>query len=171
MLAWTIGSVKAKSHSLDPSTPLENAVKIAAPLGTLVGQLLFGWFSDKVGRKRMCESTISMLGTSVIMTGTSVIMTGTSVIMTGTDGIELIIIIIGTFGQALATNGGYASGGFPNAGITVGSSSAGGEATSAVSLDGFNLATINIYAVLIGWRFLVSIDSYMQRCTCRYRSF
>ena len=30
-------------------------VKVATPVGTLVGQLLFGWLADVVGRKRMCE--------------------------------------------------------------------------------------------------------------------
>jgi MFS family permease len=30
-------------------------VKVAAPVGTLVGQLLFGWLADVLGRKRMCE--------------------------------------------------------------------------------------------------------------------
>lgn len=30
-------------------------VKVAAPVGTLVGQLLFGWLADVVGRKRMCK--------------------------------------------------------------------------------------------------------------------
>jgi PHS family inorganic phosphate transporter-like MFS transporter len=46
-------------------------VKVAAPVGTLVGQLLFGWLADVVGRKRMY-------------------------------GIELMIIIIATFAQALS---------------------------------------------------------------------
>jgi len=38
-------------------------VKVAAPVGTFVGQLLFGWLADIVGRKRMCEleSTILFL--------------------------------------------------------------------------------------------------------------
>jgi MFS family permease len=30
-------------------------VKVATPVGTLVGQLLFGWLADIVGRKRMCK--------------------------------------------------------------------------------------------------------------------
>ena len=30
-------------------------VKVATPVGTLVGQLLFGWLADVVGRKRMCK--------------------------------------------------------------------------------------------------------------------
>ena len=32
------------------------AVKVATPVGTLIGQLLFGWLADIVGRKRMCKS-------------------------------------------------------------------------------------------------------------------
>ncbi|KAG5340897.1 Inorganic phosphate transporter PHO84 [Termitomyces sp. T112] len=49
-------------------------VKVATPIGTLFGQLLFGWLADVVGRKRMY-------------------------------GIELMIIIIATFAQALSGNG------------------------------------------------------------------
>jgi PHS family inorganic phosphate transporter-like MFS transporter len=46
-------------------------VKVATPVGTLVGQLLFGWLADVVGRKKMY-------------------------------GVELMIIIVATFGQALS---------------------------------------------------------------------
>lgn len=46
-------------------------VKVATPVGNLVGQVLFGWLADILGRKRMY-------------------------------GIELMIMIIATFGQALA---------------------------------------------------------------------
>ncbi|KAG5732022.1 Inorganic phosphate transporter PHO84 [Termitomyces sp. T112] len=53
-------------------------VKVATPVGTLVGQLLFGWLADRVGRKRMY-------------------------------GVELMIIIIATFAQALS-GGGHAVG-------------------------------------------------------------
>ncbi|EJU04751.1 MFS general substrate transporter [Dacryopinax primogenitus] len=49
-------------------------VKVATPIGTFVGQLLFGWLADMVGRKRMY-------------------------------GIELMIIIGGTFAQALCGDG------------------------------------------------------------------
>ena len=35
---------------------LSNALKIAAPIGTLIGQLVFGRLADKTGRKRMCAS-------------------------------------------------------------------------------------------------------------------
>ena len=30
-------------------------VKVATPIGNLVGQLVFGWLADVVGRKRMCK--------------------------------------------------------------------------------------------------------------------
>lgn len=30
-------------------------VKVATPVGTLVGQVIFGWLADVLGRKRMCE--------------------------------------------------------------------------------------------------------------------
>lgn len=30
-------------------------LKVASPVGTLIGQLLFGWLADVVGRKRMCK--------------------------------------------------------------------------------------------------------------------
>ncbi|TFK88823.1 phosphate transporter [Polyporus arcularius HHB13444] len=61
-----------------PNGVLTNAqdlgIKVATPVGTLIGQLLFGWLGDVFGRKRMY-------------------------------GIELMIIIIATFGQALAGSG------------------------------------------------------------------
>jgi MFS family permease len=30
-------------------------IKVAAPIGNLFGQLLFGWLADILGRKRMCK--------------------------------------------------------------------------------------------------------------------
>ncbi|GAA5875934.1 hypothetical protein JCM8547_008352 [Rhodosporidiobolus lusitaniae] len=49
-------------------------LKVATPVGTLIGQVLFGWAADRIGRKRMY-------------------------------GLELIIIIIATLGQAVAGHG------------------------------------------------------------------
>ena len=37
------------------STNQDLGVKVATPVGTLVGQLLFGWLADVVGRKKMCK--------------------------------------------------------------------------------------------------------------------
>jgi PHS family inorganic phosphate transporter-like MFS transporter len=36
-------------------------VKVATPVGTFFGQLLFGWLADVVGRKRMCELESTIL--------------------------------------------------------------------------------------------------------------
>jgi MFS family permease len=38
--------------NLTPNQDL--GIKAASPVGTLVGQLVFGWLADIVGRKRMC---------------------------------------------------------------------------------------------------------------------
>ncbi|KAI0783636.1 phosphate transporter [Abortiporus biennis] len=59
-----------------PSLPKnqDTGIKIATPVGTFVGQLLFGWMADRLGRKRMY-------------------------------GVELMIIIVATFGQAVSGNG------------------------------------------------------------------
>jgi len=56
------------------NTAQDLGVKVATPVGTFVGQLLFGWLADIVGRKRMY-------------------------------GVELMIIIIATFAQALSGAG------------------------------------------------------------------
>ena len=51
MLGYLYGA--AKGPSLNSSQSL--GVKVATPVGTFVGQLLFGWLADVVGRKRMCK--------------------------------------------------------------------------------------------------------------------
>ncbi|KAG1875500.1 major facilitator superfamily domain-containing protein [Suillus subalutaceus] len=66
MLGFVYGNTK---NQLSSNQGL--GVKVATPVGNLVGQLLFGWLADKLGRKRMY-------------------------------GVELMIMIIATFGQALA---------------------------------------------------------------------
>ena len=50
MLGYLYGH--ANGPALNPAQSL--IVKIATPVGTFVGQLLFGWLADVVGRKRMC---------------------------------------------------------------------------------------------------------------------
>lgn len=64
-----IGYVIHNGGSLTANQDL--GLKISTPVGTLVGQLLFGWLADVFGRKKMY-------------------------------GFELMIIIIGTLGQAVA---------------------------------------------------------------------
>jgi len=70
MLGYLYGA--AKGPSLNAAQSL--GVKVATPVGTFCGQLLFGWLADVLGRKRMY-------------------------------GIELLIIIVATFGQAVSGNG------------------------------------------------------------------
>ena len=48
MLGYVYGHNQALNNNQDLG------VKVATPVGTLVGQLLFGWLADIVGRKRMC---------------------------------------------------------------------------------------------------------------------
>ncbi|KAI9000665.1 phosphate transporter [Trametes punicea] len=67
-----LGYVYGKGQALSSNQDL--GVKVATPCGTLVGQLLFGWLADVVGRKRMY-------------------------------GVELMLIIVATFGQALSGQG------------------------------------------------------------------
>jgi len=37
------------------SRGVDFGLKVASPVGNLLGQVLFGWLADMVGRKRMCE--------------------------------------------------------------------------------------------------------------------
>ncbi|CUA68526.1 Repressible high-affinity phosphate permease [Neurospora crassa OR74A] [Rhizoctonia solani] len=70
--ATMLGFVYGHNGSLSANQDL--GIKVATPVGTLVGQLLFGWLADVVGRKKMY-------------------------------GVELMIIIAGTFAQALSGSG------------------------------------------------------------------
>jgi MFS transporter, PHS family, inorganic phosphate transporter len=55
MLGYLYGTDTSdgSGRRLSPGQDLE--LKVAAPIGTLVGQLVFGWLADIVGRKKMCE--------------------------------------------------------------------------------------------------------------------
>ncbi|KAH9928426.1 phosphate transporter [Amylocystis lapponica] len=79
ILGYLYGSVQSPS---DPgltgrtlSTTQELGIKVATPIGILVGQLVFGWLADVLGRKRSA------------------------------DGVELIIMIIATVGQTVSAPG------------------------------------------------------------------
>jgi PHS family inorganic phosphate transporter-like MFS transporter len=40
-------------NTLQPG--VDFGLKVASPVGNLVGQIFFGWLADLVGRKRMCK--------------------------------------------------------------------------------------------------------------------
>lgn len=73
------------------SSSQELAIKVATPVGTLFGQLFFGWLADILGRKRMCTYRVPKPSALQLI-----------ILRPYTDGIELIIMIIATFSQALA---------------------------------------------------------------------
>lgn len=89
--AQMLGYVYTTSHTLNTNQDL--GVKVAAPIGTLFGQLIFGWLADVVGRKRMCMFFFLFL----VCVWWSLLLF--------IDGFELIIIIVGTFGQAISGQG------------------------------------------------------------------
>ena len=89
---------------------LDLGLRIAAPLGTFIGPVLFGWFADLLGRKRMCEWELPI---NLIWSCPLIPLI---------DGVELMVIVIGSFGQAVSSDG----------------------------------HAINIFWVLIVWRFVVS---------------
>ncbi|KAK0223081.1 phosphate transporter [Armillaria fumosa] len=70
--ATMIGYVYGAGGKLNTNQDL--GLKVATPVGTLCGQLLFGWLADHLGRKRMY-------------------------------GVELILMIIATFGQTVSGSG------------------------------------------------------------------
>jgi PHS family inorganic phosphate transporter-like MFS transporter len=51
-----LGYVYGHNHVLNINQDL--GVKVAAPIGNLFGQILFGWLADVLGRKRMCMSQV-----------------------------------------------------------------------------------------------------------------
>jgi len=85
-----LGYVYGKDQKLNKSQDL--GVKVATPVGTLVGQVLFGWLADVVGRKRMCKSFHSLSDVICIS------------LIFFSDGVELMIMIVATFGQAVSGN-------------------------------------------------------------------
>lgn len=67
-----IGLAFFSSHTI--SSQADTAIKLSTTAGAVIGQVLFGWLADKLGRKRMY-------------------------------GLELIIILVGTFGQSISGTG------------------------------------------------------------------
>ena len=67
-----IGLAFFPSHTIPAQA--DTAIKLSTAAGAVIGQVLFGWLCDKLGRKRMY-------------------------------GLELIIILLGTFGQSISGAG------------------------------------------------------------------
>ena len=67
-----IGLAFFNSHIIPVSA--DTAIKLSTTAGAVMGQVVFGWLADKLGRKRMY-------------------------------GLELIIILVGTFGQSISGSG------------------------------------------------------------------
>jgi len=74
MLGYVYGPNRSPTTAGKLNVNQDLGVKVATPVGTLVGQLIFGWLADVVGRKRMY-------------------------------GVELMIIIVGTFAQTVSGGG------------------------------------------------------------------
>jgi MFS transporter, PHS family, inorganic phosphate transporter len=69
---------------------------VATPVGNVFGQVVFGLLADILGRKRMCKILSLHLLQFIFLTRFL-------------DGIELMIMIIATFGQAISGGGGVVS--------------------------------------------------------------
>ena len=67
-----IGLVYFADHKIPTSA--DTAIKLSTTAGAVIGQVVFGWLADRLGRKRMY-------------------------------GLELIIILVGTFGQTITGQG------------------------------------------------------------------
>jgi PHS family inorganic phosphate transporter-like MFS transporter len=57
MLGYVYGGHHNPPFKLTTNQDL--GIKVATPVGTFVGQLLFGWLADIVGRKKMCKLVFS----------------------------------------------------------------------------------------------------------------
>ena len=56
-----LGYVYRPNHKFALSPNQDLGVKVATPIGNLIGQLVFGWLADVVGRKRMCTYPLLLL--------------------------------------------------------------------------------------------------------------
>ena len=78
------------------SPNLDLGIKASAQIGTFFGQLIFGWLADVLGRKRMCKHA------SVCLYAKDPNFNVFFFLFLSVDGIELTIMTIATFGQAVA---------------------------------------------------------------------
>ncbi|XP_061348107.1 low affinity inorganic phosphate transporter 4-like [Gastrolobium bilobum] len=86
----TVSKLLGRLYYFDPSTgkpgklpvPVNNAVTGVALIGTLAGQLVFGWLGDKLGRKKVYGITLVIMFVCAICSGLSFGLTPKSVIGT-----------------------------------------------------------------------------------------
>lgn len=62
LAAKMLGYIYNENNQLEPGVDL--GLKIASPVGNLVGQVFFGWLADRVGRKRMYGIELMIIVTS-----------------------------------------------------------------------------------------------------------
>ncbi|KAI0067336.1 phosphate permease [Artomyces pyxidatus] len=62
IVAIMLGYVYGEDHELQPA--VDFGLKVAAPIGNLFGQAIFGWLADIVGRKRMYGIELMVIITS-----------------------------------------------------------------------------------------------------------
>ena len=87
-LPMLLTSLPASGQTLNKNQDL--CVKVAGPVGSLFGQVLFGWLADTLGRKRMCEFlAFFLIHVKLIHSSTL-------------DGLELSMMIVATFAQAVS---------------------------------------------------------------------
>ena len=55
---WQLKLFDGSDNTLHPG--VDFGLKVASPVGNLVGQVFFGWLADLVGRKRMCKCESSI---------------------------------------------------------------------------------------------------------------
>ena len=60
-----IGTIYSKGGTITANQDL--GLKVATPVGTLVGQLLFGWLADIFGRKKMYGVELMLSVSSFIL--------------------------------------------------------------------------------------------------------
>lgn len=60
MLGMVYGTQASAGAIKSLNTNQDLGVKVATPIGNILGQLIFGWLADVVGRKRMCKYNLSV---------------------------------------------------------------------------------------------------------------